>query len=310
MKRGLEAGWIAAVGCVLLAGVARAAERPKITGISHLSVYSTDPEKAERYYVHDLGATKRADPQNAKGFRYYFNAVQFVEVLPLPGSAGEVNRMDHVAYNTVNAEGMRTYLASKGIEVPAKTTRGSDGSDFFEVRDPEGNRVEFVQTPARPEAVPKSLPSGHIIHVGYLVHMAEAEDRFYREALGFRPYWHGGKTDDVTDWVSQQVPEGTDWIEYMLVRSPEPKGIPASMTKDSLGVLDHFALGVGNMEAAVTALYVGDRLTGKHSPMQIGRDGKWQYNLFDPDGIRAELMEFQPVAKPCCSAFTAASPTE
>ena len=290
--------------------VARAAERPKITGISHLSVYSTDAGKTERYYVHDLGATKRADPQNGKGARYYFNAVQFVEVLPLPEGAGEVNRMDHVAYNTASAEGMRAYLAGKGVEVPAKVTRASDGSEFFEVRDPEGNRVEFVEPPAHPAEVAKSVPSRHIIHIGYLVHSAEAENKFYRDALGFRPYWHGGKTDDVTDWVSQQVPDGTDWIEYMLVRGPETTGIPASMTKDSLGVLDHFALGVGNMETAVTALYVGDRLTAKHSPPQIGRDGKWQYNLFDPDGIRAELMEFQPVAKPCCSAFTAASPTE
>lgn len=43
---------------------------------------------------------------------------------------------------------------------------------------------------------------------------------------------------------------------------------------------------------------------------KIGRDGKWQYNLFDPDGTRAEIMEFQPVVKPCCSEFTAASPTK
>jgi hypothetical protein len=42
----------------------------------------------------------------------------------------------------------------------------------------------------------------------------------------------------------------------------------------------------------------------------MGRDGKWQANLYDPDGTRVELMEFQPVAKPCCSSFTAESPTD
>jgi hypothetical protein len=41
----------------------------------------------------------------------------------------------------------------------------------------------------------------------------------------------------------------------------------------------------------------------------MGKDGKWQANLYDPDGTRVELMEFQPVAKPCCSDFTASSPT-
>jgi len=54
----------------------------------------------------------------------------------------------------------------------------------------------------------------------------------------------------------------------------------------------------------------GERLTAKHSPPQIGRDGKWQYNLYDPDGIRIELMEFQPSMKPCCSPFLLPSPTE
>jgi hypothetical protein len=31
--------------------------------------------------------------------------------------------------------------------------------------------------------------------------------------------------------------------------------------------------------------------------------------MYDPDGTRAELMEFQPAVKPCCSPFLAPSPT-
>jgi hypothetical protein len=41
---------------------------------------------------------------------------------------------------------------------------------------------------------------------------------------------------------------------------------------------------------------------------QIGRDGKWQLNLYDPDGTRVELMEFAPVEKPCCSEYTGPHP--
>ena len=55
------------------------------------------------------------------------------------------------------------------------------------------------------------------------------------------------------------------------------------------------------MEKTLDLLYAGDRLTAKHSPPQIGLDGKWQLNLYDPDGTRAEVMEFQPAVKPCCS---------
>src|SRR5258708_32378247 len=61
-------------------------ERPKITGVSHLRVYTSDPAKAEQVYVHDLGATKGADPQNTAGIRHYFNPTQFGEGPPLPKS--------------------------------------------------------------------------------------------------------------------------------------------------------------------------------------------------------------------------------
>jgi hypothetical protein len=39
----------------------------------------------------------------------------------------------------------------------------------------------------------------------------------------------------------------------------------------------------------------------KAEPPKIGRDGKWQLNLYDPDLTRAELMEPKPVQTPCCS---------
>jgi catechol 2,3-dioxygenase-like lactoylglutathione lyase family enzyme len=293
-----------------LAVVSSSQERPKIIGISHLSVYTSDASKAERFYVHDLGTLKGTDPQNPSGVRYYFNAVQFVEVLPLPPGPASINRVDHVAYNTPNAEGMRQYLQSHGITVPSTASQASDGSQFFMVQDPEGNQIEFVQPPAHSPRVPENAVSGHVIHVGYLVHDSSLENTFYQVLLGFRPYWHGGMKDDATDWISLQVPDGTDWIEYMLVRGPEKTGIPPSMSQAELGVLDHFSLGVPNMEKAVTLLYEGDRLTAKHSWAQIGRDGKWQFNLYDPDGIRVELMEFQPAGKPCCSPFLLPSPTE
>ena len=34
---------------------------------------------------------------------------------------------------------------------------------------------------------------------------------------------------------------------------------------------------------------------------KIGRDGKWQLNLYDPNSTRVELMEPKPVKTPCCS---------
>jgi catechol 2,3-dioxygenase-like lactoylglutathione lyase family enzyme len=285
--------------------------RPKITGISHLAVYTSDATATEHYYVWVLGAAKLADPENSLGTKYAFSPTQYIEVLPLPANAG-VNRLDHIAFNTESAEGLRKYLAAKGWTVPAHIERGSDGSRWFAVLDTEGNKIEFVQPPAHPAAVNAPNAIGHhIIHCGMLVHSREAEDKFYRDLLGFKPYWFGGMKEDKVDWVSQQVPDGHDWIEYMLTSGPSGTGIPANISQQSLGVLDHFSIGEVSVPDAYKVLQAGNRLEGRHDQgPKIGRDGKYQFNLYDPDGIRAELMNFHATDKPCCSSFTADDPAE
>ncbi|WP_348264860.1 VOC family protein [Telmatobacter sp. DSM 110680] len=303
---------VAGMAVLSVATVASTAqERPKITGISHLAVYTSDAAATDHYYRVIIGAAKQADPENPQGVKYAFSATQFVEVLPLPPNAG-INRMDHAAFNTVNAEGMRKYLAAKGWKAPASVTRGSDGSRWFAVQDPEGNKIEFVQPAADAKSPDNPSAIGHhIIHVGLLVHSRAAEDKFYRDLLGFKPYWFGGMQDDKVDWVSQQVPDGHDWVEYMMTSGPSGTGIPANMTQQTLGVLDHFAVGEKSVEDAFKVLQAGNRLEGRHDAApKIGKDGKGQFNMYDPDGIRAELMNFHATEKPCCSAFTAEDPAE
>jgi catechol 2,3-dioxygenase-like lactoylglutathione lyase family enzyme len=142
-----------------------------------------------------------------------------------------------------------------------------------------------------------------MIHAGFVVHNADAENHFYRELLGFRPYWHGGMKPDETDWVSQQVPDGTDWLEYML-RQPEHPDLRTN------GVMNHISLGVADMKQAQAKLEAHGWKPNDREKAQMGKDGKWQLNLFDPDLTRIELMEFKPVEKPCCSDFTAPHPSE
>jgi catechol 2,3-dioxygenase-like lactoylglutathione lyase family enzyme len=286
--------------------------RPRITGISHLSVYTSDATATDHYYREVIGAAKVPDPQNPQGVRYAFSATQFVEVLPLPPNSG-VNRLDHTAYNTTSAEGMRKYLAAKGWKSPAKVEKGSDGSSWFTVLDPEGNKVEFVQPPANAKAPDAPNVVGHhIIHVGILVHDRSAEDKFYRDLLGFKPYWYGGMQESKIDWVSQQTPDSHDWLEYMLTSGPSGTGVPANISQHQLGVLDHLSVGEVSVDKAYETLKDGGRLEGVKNDghTQIGKDGKGQFNLYDPDGIRLELMNFHATQKPCCSPFTAQDPAE
>lgn len=298
---------------VVLIGLAPAAKakgpmRPPLTSVSHIAVYAQDPVKSERFYVHDLGAVKMLDSEQPTGARYYFSPLQYVEVLPLPTGKRSINRLAHIAFNTPDVESMRRYLASQGITVPAKVSAAADGSRWFDVADPEGTLVQFMQPPAQPPAVPVNPLSSHVMHVGFIVHNRTNEDRFYKSVLGLHPYWEGGMRDDHPTWISLQLPDGRDWIEYMVVGTPDTKGNPANMSGANLGVLNHFALAIPDARAAYTLLWNGDRLHGQEQTPKIGRDAKWQLNLLDPDGTRAELMELHAIGKPCCSPFRAPDP--
>jgi catechol 2,3-dioxygenase-like lactoylglutathione lyase family enzyme len=168
------------------------------------------------------------------------------------------------------------------------------------VDDPEGRRIEFVQyMPGSLHEskfgtlMPSTRVSDHIIHAGFVVHDRDAEDRFYEDILGFQVMWYGGMKDDQVNWVDMRVPDGHDWLEYMLrVNNPTPK---------TRGVMNHLALGVESIQPAYqTILSHGGT---PPEPPKIGRDGKWQLNLYDPNLTRVELMEFKPTQTPCCSAM-------
>ena len=290
----------------LLALSASAAGRPKITGIALVDFYTTAPEANRHLYVDVLGLDS-AGPVEAGESEAFRIGRQFVGYSPAPDPK-LVGRMDHVAFATDDCAALRTYLAANGVAVPAACVLLKDWGRSFVVNDPEGHRIEFVERPAG--AAPggsleaKSGPvSRHLIHVGFMVRDRAAEDHFYKDVLGFRLYWYGGMTADRTDWAAMQVPDGTDWLEYMLNTRPNPDLATS-------GVMNHISLGVKDMKQAQATLEArGWKPQGKEHA-QMGRDGKWQLNLYDPDSTRIELMEFTPAQKPCCSEFQGPHPAE
>src|SRR5215831_18905560 len=191
----------------------KSSDRPRITGIDHVAFYTTSPDGVKKLYGDILGMNS-ASPTEAGETVRYFSGKQWVGYSPAPDPKA-TDRMDHVAFTTENIVALRRYLVDKGMK-PGQIEGRSDHSLSFMIKDPEGHKVEFVErgrgeTPAPPD----SAVSHRMIHVGFLVQSRDAEDHFYREILGFRPYWHGGMHDNQTDWVSVQVPDGSDWLEYM-----------------------------------------------------------------------------------------------
>jgi catechol 2,3-dioxygenase-like lactoylglutathione lyase family enzyme len=276
---------------------AQPATRPAITGIAFARVYTTDPAAAQRFYGDTLGYQRK----DADGMTLYpVNHSQWIEVLTTPPPQGNV-RWAAAGFTTRNAAQLERYLEAHNIKPEIPLAHGQ-----FGVRDPEGNLVIFVQSGSeKPVATASASPSAtstRIIHVGLMVHDRDAENAFWQGILGFRPYWHGGHTDDVTDWVSLQVPDGTDWLEYMLNPAAQP-------TLRQSGMSDHFSLGTTHMQDVVATLARNHCDGPNCSKTQMGRDGKVQLNLFDPDQTRVEYMEFSPAQQPCCSPFTGKQPT-
>jgi catechol 2,3-dioxygenase-like lactoylglutathione lyase family enzyme len=194
---------------------------------------------------------------------------------------------------------MRSYLISKGY-APDSVSSSEDGDKYFTVRDPEGHAISFVQLRRAVAAVTPGQISARLIHAGFIVHDRQAEDRFYKDVLGFHLYWQGGMKDNEVSWVSMQVPDGTDWLEYML-------NVPPDASLHVIGIMNHIALGVTDIQATKRQLLRNGGELGAEP--KLGRDGKWQLNLYDPDDTRVEFMEFKPKEKPCCSPFTGEHPT-
>ncbi len=281
-------------GLSAMAGAQNRLSRPPITGIAQVSVYTSDMAKARHFYGEFLGFP-------AKGRLYRVNAEQTIQVDPLP--QGVTDNLASVAFATPDADGLRSYLLGKGVSVPDRIERQANGARWFWVKDPEGHRIEFVQASVQARLVPavaylqEPQVSREILHAGFIVHDRAAEDHFFRDVLGFHEGWQGGMKDNQIDWVDMQVPDGTDWIEYMI-HGPGP------VSAEESGVLNHFALGVQNMHEAMELLEQHGWHASPRQDAQIGRDGKWQLNLYDPDRTRVELMEFRPVEIPCCSPYS------
>jgi catechol 2,3-dioxygenase-like lactoylglutathione lyase family enzyme len=272
-----------------------APHRPRVLGIAQVAVPATDAGKTVQFYQKTLGLIPVGGED---GSNLYFLGEQ--SWIALQKSSPDKSASIEIGFLTDDVSAMRAFLVASGVQ-PSPLNHTSKSSGDFRVQDPDGHWIAFFQTSFTFHANEKIDPrvGSNLIHAGFVVHDRAAEDHFYRDLLGFKLYWHGGMKDSETDWVDMQVPEGTSWLEYML-------NVPANADHHTLGVMNHFAIGVPDIHAAYNRL-VANGWKPTEQP-KIGRDGKWQLNLYDPDDTRVEFMEFTPTEKPCCSPYVGPHP--
>ena len=286
---------LTAVGLVLALAVQAPVARPRILGIAHLAVFVSDLTAARGFYTDLLGFDQsftlpKADGSVDLAF-IKINDRQWIELINRP-TAGE-GQLSHIALYTDDAVRMRGYLASRGVQVPEQVDLSPTGDRSFTITDPDGHAVEIVeyQRDSRTgKDTTSHLPSTRIadraLHVGILVGELARATAFYSGILGFEEFWRGSAAKSVTlSWVNMRVPDGTDYIEFMLYDQK-----PAA---DRRGTAHHLCLLVPDAEKAVAALESRPARKSYTRTIEVrtGINRKRQVNLFDPDGTRVELME-------------------
>lgn len=274
----------------------------QITGIADLHLRDTSAQAAQFVMGHLLGFDRAFTLRGRAGrpvIYYKVNNFQYLEITP--DWAGPLQpRYETLAWRTTNARALHAHLRAAHF-APGPVHMLRDGNLGFNVQDPEGYDIQFVQyLPASMtgKLIGKLLSPRRIgdiiIHTGYQVMSKSAEDRFYSSALHFPEMWYGGMHMPNVDWFDRRSPNGPDWLEYMLGNSNRP-------SLHERAVLNHFSIGVYHMHQADRKLLArGWKPTQKP---QIGKDGKWQLNLYTVAGTRIELMGPHPVEKPCCSVM-------
>lgn len=284
---------------VLIGGSLLAADnnvpRPKILGVAHMALYVSDLTKARDFYENFLGygepfTLKRKGTDDERIVFIKINDYQYLELFAEdPKNDG---RLNHISIYTDNAQQMHDYLASKGVKVPEKVGKGQTGNSNYNIKDPDGHTVEIVQyepdswtAREKGKFMPDTRISTHMAHVGVLIGPLAAAINFYHDVLGFEETWRGGGSPRQLSWVNMKVPDGTDYIEFMLYNSP-----PDDKQR---GTKNHICLVVPDIEKAVQTLEARPARKNYKQAIEIktGVNRKRQANLFDPDGTRVEIME-------------------
>lgn len=273
--------------------------RPRITGISHVGYFVSDLPKAIAFWHDLLGFDESYDlkKQGSDDVRIAFikiNDHQHIELFNEAPTAAP-NMMSHVCFTVDDLEQMRAYIRAKGFDVKPNNGAKTRAGDYaFEIRDPDGTLIEFVEslpTGMEAQAAGKFMPAARIAtsiyHVGFLAGNSEKSIAFYHDILGFNETWRGASDPKELSWINMQVPDGNDYIELMLYGK-----LPTTF-----GGKNHISLVVPDVQKSIADLEARPayKTYGKPIDMHVGKNGKRQVNLYDPDGTRVELMEARTV---------------
>lgn len=291
--RVLGACWILGIA----AGLPARAEELPLLGLAHVEIRVSDLEQSRRFYQGLLGYEEAFEVRDSAGTgaaTVYFkvNDRQFIALVP-GLKPDEAPAMTHIAMATDNIEKLRALLVERGVAVSPIEKSPGDGNRTCSVRALPGQKlgylefVEYETGSLQSQAVGKALGarrlSQRLEHAGIISPDFAAARKFYVEVLGFRETW------------TRNQPDGKPLLNHLRLPGPsgdyvELSSKPKPITRAQAGTAAHISLMVPEIRAAQREVLQRAPGTALKEP-RFGLDQRWQFNLFDPDGTRVELMQ-------------------
>src|SRR5688572_18102475 len=125
---------------------------PPLRGIRHVALLCADIDKMERFYCDVLGYRVEWRPSEGELYLTRGQDNLALHAQPAGTATNDVreSRLDHVGLlmdRPEDVDSWAAYLKEKGIELDTAPRTHRDGARSFYLRDPEGNRLQFLYHP-------------------------------------------------------------------------------------------------------------------------------------------------------------------
>jgi lactoylglutathione lyase len=274
---------------------------PRVLGLSHVAVKATDYEVSVAFYRDFLGFAEQGrlfDLKNGRRQLVFLkiNDTQSIEVFDAANVTQVAGNLYQIALQIEDAEAMRLHLQRHGFRVPPKVPLGQMLNANFMVRDPNNYIIEMVHylpegrmVLDRGKFLSGTRVSDRLVAAGVATARLPETLRFYGEIFGFPqdPPRAGPASGEPRHRL--RAGANGDYVEALVAPQDDTP---------------FFRLEVRDLDSAKAQLERSPYFPsyGRPVAIQSGPSHARAIHLWDPEGIRVELVE------PDTGRSTASSP--